>query len=236
MFNAAGRSRGGRITVLSKGNKLTKSKYPRLKYDSRDNSISFVSALSNSMSNNSQISCLASFASGLQLNMLASNGHFLFRLHRTSSIFSSASDCYKSILLINKSIRLHSPQAMLLRVGQGDSISNIELAPGSGSKYSRSLGCKSTLLKVSLNAGSAVLKLPSKAKKIFSVYSLASPSPEIRIDKRLIKITSSSKSLLKGVKPRSRGVSKNPVDHPHGGRTKAIRYPRTPWGKTAKLK
>jgi ribosomal protein L2 len=28
----------------------------------------------------------------------------------------------------------------------------------------------------------------------------------------------------------------NPVDHPHGGRTKAIRYPRTPWGKTAKYK
>jgi large subunit ribosomal protein L2 len=28
----------------------------------------------------------------------------------------------------------------------------------------------------------------------------------------------------------------NPVDHPHGGRTKAIRYPRTPWGKTTKFK
>jgi ribosomal protein L2 len=26
------------------------------------------------------------------------------------------------------------------------------------------------------------------------------------------------------------------VDHPHGGRTKAIRYPRTPWGKTTKRK
>jgi large subunit ribosomal protein L2 len=26
----------------------------------------------------------------------------------------------------------------------------------------------------------------------------------------------------------------NPNDHPHGGRTKAIRYQRTPWGKTAK--
>lgn len=26
----------------------------------------------------------------------------------------------------------------------------------------------------------------------------------------------------------------NPNDHPHGGRTRAIKYPRTPWGKTAK--
>jgi ribosomal protein L2 len=28
----------------------------------------------------------------------------------------------------------------------------------------------------------------------------------------------------------------NPVDHPHGGRTKAIKYQRTPWGKTTKFK
>jgi ribosomal protein L2 len=27
----------------------------------------------------------------------------------------------------------------------------------------------------------------------------------------------------------------NPIDHPHGGRTKAIKYPRTPWGKTTKF-
>jgi ribosomal protein L2 len=26
------------------------------------------------------------------------------------------------------------------------------------------------------------------------------------------------------------------VDHPHGGRAKAIRYQRTPWGKTTKKK
>jgi large subunit ribosomal protein L2 len=34
----------------------------------------------------------------------------------------------------------------------------------------------------------------------------------------------------------SRGVAKNPVDHPHGGRNKAIKYQRTPWGKTTKYK
>jgi hypothetical protein len=31
-----------------------------------------------------------------------------------------------------------------------------------------------------------------------------------------------------------RGTAKNPNDHPHGGRTRAIRYPLTPWGRTAK--
>jgi len=31
-----------------------------------------------------------------------------------------------------------------------------------------------------------------------------------------------------GVKAQVRGVAMNPVDHPHGGRTKAIKYQRTP--------
>lgn len=41
---------------------------------------------------------------------------------------------------------------------------------------------------------------------------------------------------LLGVKPRVRGVAKNPVDHPHGGRTKSIKFQQTPWGKSTKKK
>ena len=39
-----------------------------------------------------------------------------------------------------------------------------------------------------------------------------------------------------GIKSLVRGVAMNPVDHPHGGRTKSIKYPQTPWGKTTKFK
>jgi len=38
-----------------------------------------------------------------------------------------------------------------------------------------------------------------------------------------------------GRRPVVRGTVRNPNDHPHGGRTRAIKYPRTPWGKTAKF-
>ena len=38
----------------------------------------------------------------------------------------------------------------------------------------------------------------------------------------------------RGFAPIVRGVAQNPNDHPHGGRTKAVRYPRTPWGRTTK--
>jgi large subunit ribosomal protein L2 len=42
-----------------------------------------------------------------------------------------------------------------------------------------------------------------------------------------------------GFKPHQRGVSMNPVDHPHGGgegRTSGGRHPVTPWGKSTKGK
>lgn len=38
-----------------------------------------------------------------------------------------------------------------------------------------------------------------------------------------------------GRAPRVRGVAMNPNDHPHGGRTKAVKYPRTPWGRTTRF-
>jgi ribosomal protein L2 len=28
----------------------------------------------------------------------------------------------------------------------------------------------------------------------------------------------------------------NPIDHPHGGKKKSVRFPRNPWGKAAKIK
>ena len=40
-----------------------------------------------------------------------------------------------------------------------------------------------------------------------------------------------------GRRPLTRGVAKNPVDHPHGGgegRTSGGRHPVTPWGKPTK--
>ena len=40
-----------------------------------------------------------------------------------------------------------------------------------------------------------------------------------------------------GKKPHNRGVSMNPVDHPHGGgegKTSGGRHPVTPWGKPTK--
>jgi ribosomal protein L2 len=34
----------------------------------------------------------------------------------------------------------------------------------------------------------------------------------------------------RGQRPSVRGTVKNPNDHPHGGRTRSISRPQTPWG------
>lgn len=39
-----------------------------------------------------------------------------------------------------------------------------------------------------------------------------------------------------GIRPTVRGVAMNPVDHPHGGRTKTNSPELTPWNKIAKLR
>jgi large subunit ribosomal protein L2 len=39
-----------------------------------------------------------------------------------------------------------------------------------------------------------------------------------------------------GKKPLVRGVAMNAVDHPNGGRTKSLKYSKTPWGTTTKFK
>ena len=41
-------------------------------------------------------------------------------------------------------------------------------------------------------------------------------------------------NILKGKKPKVRGVARNPVDHPHGGRTKTNQPEVSIWGWIAK--
>lgn len=37
-----------------------------------------------------------------------------------------------------------------------------------------------------------------------------------------------------GIRPTVRGETMNPVDHPHGGRTRGNRHPVSPWGQPTK--
>ena len=56
-------------------------------------------------------------------------------------------------------------------------------------------------------------------------------------DHQNIKIGKAGRNRWKGIRPQSRGVVMNPVDHPHGGgegKTSGGRDPVSPWGQSAK--
>jgi large subunit ribosomal protein L2 len=56
-------------------------------------------------------------------------------------------------------------------------------------------------------------------------------------DKMNTSVGKAGRSRWLGRRPHNRGVTMNPVDHPHGGgegRTSGGRHPVTPWGKNTK--
>lgn len=72
------------------------------------------------------------------------------------------------------------------------------------------------------------MKLPSGVKKVFSTYAIASLGSVALPNQKKCKVNKAGFFSNLGKKSKVRGVAKNPVDHPHGGRNKAIRYQRTP--------
>jgi len=81
------------------------------------------------------------------------------------------------------------------------------------------------------------IKIPSGESVIFNVFSKAVFGRVSNIFHKYIRFSSFSKKFsLKKKKQTTRGIAKNPVDHPNGGRSK-IKHPfKNPWGFVAKKK
>ncbi len=97
----------------------------------------------------------------------------------------------------------------------GTVIHNIELRPGQGAKMARSAGTFAQL--VSREGKYAIIKMPSgEVRKILSACKATIGSVG-NSDHALIQSGKAGRSRWLGRRPRVRGVSKNPVDHPMGG-------------------
>tara|TARA_Y100001949_G_scaffold63880_1_gene54103 strand:- start:1429 stop:2262 length:834 start_codon:yes stop_codon:yes gene_type:complete len=117
----------------------------------------------------------------------------------------------------------------------GIDIHNVELQPGAGGKIARSAGTSVSITGVDGNyslvkmASGEVRKINSRCMATIGV--LSNP------DKKNIKIGKAGRSRWLGIRPHTRGVVKNPVDHPHGGgegKTAGGRHPVSPTGQSAK--
>jgi large subunit ribosomal protein L2 len=111
---------------------------------------------------------------------------------------------------------------------------NIELFENTGGKYSRSAGTFCTLLNLNFEKNLAKIILPTGKIKTISIYCFVTLGRASNISHKLEFFTKAGFYRNKGFKSNVRGVAMNPVDHPHGGRTKTSSPEFTPWGKIAK--
>ena len=126
--------------------------------------------------------------------------------------------------------------AMLLKnIPVGTIIHNVELKPGRGGQLARAAGGYIQL--VGRDSGYAQLKLGSGELRIVRSDCMASIGAVSNPDHSNTSKGKAGRSRWLGIRPTVRGVSMNPVDHPHGGgegRTSGGRHPVTPWGKGTK--
>ncbi len=123
--------------------------------------------------------------------------------------------------------------AMPLRyVPVGTTVHNVEIKPGAGGRMARSAG--SSVQLVAKEGAYATLRLPSTEMRRVPIDCRATIGSVGNAEADLIKIGKAGRNRYKGVRPQTRGVAMNPVDHPLGGgegKSSGGRHPVSPWGK-----
>jgi len=97
----------------------------------------------------------------------------------------------------------------------GTNIHNIEMQPGQGGKLVRSAGTSAQL--TNKEDKYAVLKMPSGELRKVLINCYATVGVVSNSDHSLQSMGKAGRNRWRGIRPRTRGVAMNPVDHPMGG-------------------
>jgi len=120
----------------------------------------------------------------------------------------------------------------LANIPAGTFIHNIEMRPGKGAQVARSAGMAVQLM--AKEGKYAQLRMPSGEIRNFPVECMATIGSVGNADHENISIGKAGRSRWLGIRPQSRGVVMNPVDHPHGGgegkSPQGNPHPVSPWG------
>jgi large subunit ribosomal protein L2 len=120
----------------------------------------------------------------------------------------------------------------LRNIPAGTVVHAIELRPGGGAKMARAAGTSVQLM--SKEGDKALVRLPSGEMRHVPLDCRATVGQVGNTEAELITIGKAGRNRWKGVRPQTRGVAMNPVDHPLGGgegKTSGGRHPVSPWGK-----
>lgn len=214
----------GKIVVYSKGSIGKRVRLINISYSTRVSDILVLGSIT-----------FVPFVNKLVSLLISDSGSYFYfptltsiRLFTLTSTYSKNSRCVRKLCWTFYSF--------IFALKTFKKISNLELTPNRGIQYARSSGSYAKMLTLNVAQHVALIKLPSGVRKYFSIYAIALSDSATLPNKKKLSNRQSGFFRLIGKKSQVRGVAKNPIDHPHGGRTKAIKYPRTPWGKTTKFK
>jgi large subunit ribosomal protein L2 len=114
----------------------------------------------------------------------------------------------------------------------GTTVHNVELKPGAGGKIGRGAGAAIQL--IAKEGAFATLRLPSTEMRRVPIDCRGTIGSVGNAEAALISIGKAGRNRWKGVRPQTRGVAMNPVDHPLGGgegKSSGGRPPVSPWGQ-----
>jgi large subunit ribosomal protein L2 len=122
----------------------------------------------------------------------------------------------------------------LREIPLGTLVHNIELMPGKGGQMARSAGMSAEV--VAKEGDYVTLRLRSTEMRRVHGRCLATIGEVGNAEHELLSMGKAGKSRWLGRRPKVRGEVMNPVDHPHGGRTRGGRNVVSPWGKPEGVK
>lgn len=136
-------------------------------------------------------------------------------------------------LVCGRGADIRPGNALELRyIPTGTLIHNVELKPGAGGAMIRSAGGRAQL--TAKEGDYATIRLPSTEMRKIHLDCRATVGVVGNAEHELVKIGKAGRNRWKGIRPQSRGVAMNPVDHPLGGgegKSSGGRHPVSPWGK-----
>ena len=136
-------------------------------------------------------------------------------------------------IISGRGVEIRPGNALALRyIPVGTVIHNVEMRVGGGGRIGRSAGASVQL--VAKEGNFATLRLPSTEMRRVPIDCRATVGEVGNSEHELTKIGKAGRNRWKGVRPQTRGVAMNPVDHPLGGgegKSSGGRHPVSPWGK-----
>jgi len=114
----------------------------------------------------------------------------------------------------------------------GTTVHCVEMLPGKGAQIARSAGASVQLL--AREGAYAQLRMHSGEIRKVHVDCRATIGAVGNEEHNLRAIGKAGAKRWRGIRPTVRGEVMNPVDHPHGGRTRGNRHPVSPWGTPTK--